>query len=159
MSPKPSPYVFDTSSLVRAWYEAYPIDVVATFWDRLHDAIGSGVVIAPDEVLRETSKRSDGLHTWLKERESDCIICIDDDMQDAVSDLLKKNPRMAMNRKGASSADVWVVALAQLRGATVISEESLHDSEKRPKIPGVCKDIGVNCANLIAFMRAQKWKI
>ena len=107
------PYVFDTSSFVRAWHEAYPIDIMHTFWDKLHDAITMGAVIAPDEVLRETSKRSDGLHKWLKERENHCIVAIDEELEDAVADLLEKTPRMAMNRKGASSADAWVVALAQ----------------------------------------------
>jgi predicted nucleic acid-binding protein len=153
------PYVFDTSSFVRAWHEAYPIDVVQTFWIRLHDAITDGVVLTPDEVLRETSKRSDELHKWLKEREDDCIVAIDDELEDAVTELLDKNPRMAMNRKGASSADAWVVALAKIRGATVISEETMTDSQKRPKIPGICKDNNLKCVNLLAFMRAQKWKI
>jgi hypothetical protein len=153
------PYVFDTSSFIRAWYEAYPIDVMHTFWDKLHDAISSGAVIAPDEVLRETSKRSDGLHKWLKEGEDHCIVEIDEELEDAVTYLLAKNPRLAMNRKGASSADAWVVALAQVRGTTVISEESMTDSQKRPKIPGVCQAVNVKCENLLAFMRAQKWRI
>lgn len=104
------------------------------------------------------AKRSDGLHKWLKEREDPCIVSIDDDLEDAISDLLEQNPRMAMNRKGASSADAWVVALAKIRGGTVISEETMTDSEKRPKIPGVCQAINVNCENLLAFMRAQRWK-
>jgi hypothetical protein len=153
------PYVFDTSSFIRAWHEAYPIDVMQTFWIRLHDAIIGGLVVAPDEVLRETSKRSDELHKWLKEREEHCIVSIDDDLEEAVVELLEKNPRMAMNRKGASAADAWVVALAKIRRGTVISEETMTDSQKRPKIPGVCKDNNVNCENLLAFMRALKWRI
>src|SRR5262245_35271353 len=120
-----NPFVFDSSSLVRAWHEAYPIDVVETFWDKLHDAMAAGIVIAPDEVLRETSKRSDDLHKWLKAREEQCIVPIDDDLEEAVADLLAQHPRMAMNRKGASSADAWVVALAQIRAGTVVSEESM----------------------------------
>lgn len=155
----PKIYCFDTSSLIRAWHEAYPIDVVETFWDLFDDAISDGVVITPDEVLGETKKRSDDLHKWLKAREEACIVAIDDDLQDAVTELLRKNPRMAMNRKGASSADAWVVALAQIRGAVVVSEETMTDSQKRPKIPGVCKSENVGCHNLLQFMRDQQWKI
>ncbi|MBV8762268.1 MAG: DUF4411 family protein [Deltaproteobacteria bacterium] len=153
------PFVFDTSSFIRAWHEAYPIDVMHTFWDLLDKAIDAGFVISPEEVLRETSKRSDELHKWLKARQDRCFVEIDEDLEEAVAELLANNERIAMNRKGASSADAWVVALAKIRTGTVISEESMTDSQKRPKIPGVCKEHNVPCVNLLAFMRAQKWRI
>jgi phenylpropionate dioxygenase-like ring-hydroxylating dioxygenase large terminal subunit len=151
-------YCFDTSSFIRAWHEAYPIDVVESFWTKLDNAIASGVVIAPDEVLRETKKRSDGLHGWLRERKQ-CFVDIDDELEEAVSELLANRPLMAQNRKGASSADAWVVALARIRRARVVSEESLTDSEKRPKIPGVCKALEIECGTLLQFMRTEGWKL
>ena len=41
----------------------------------------------------------------------------------------------------------------------VVTEETMTDSEKRPKIPGVCKTRRIECINLLEFMRRQKWKI
>jgi hypothetical protein len=158
LSAPTKPFCFDTSSFIRAWHEAYPLDVVATFWGKLEAAIDGDVVITPDEVIRETKKRSDGLHDWLKGRDK-CIVEIDEDIQDAVASLLQRYEALAKNRKGASAADPWVIATARVREAIVVSEEALTDSEKRPKIPGVCKGIGVECINLLEFMRRQGWKI
>jgi len=158
MSSRKSLYCFDTSSYIRAWHEAYPPDVVETFWERLDDAISEGIVISPDEVLQEMKKRSEDLHRWLKARDS-CIVEIDDPLQQAVTKLLAANPEMAKNRKGASSADAWVIGLAHIRGAIVVSEETIVDSEKKPKIPGVCKRENIPCMKLLEFMRTQKWKI
>jgi hypothetical protein len=151
-------YCFDTSSYIRAWHEAYPLDVVETFWKRLDKAIGDGIVISPEEVFEEMKKRSDALALWLKERDG-CRVEIDDEIQGEVLSILDTRPEMAKNRKGGSSADAWVVGLARLRKATVVSEESLTDSQKRPKIPGVCGELKVPCINLLAFMREQGWKI
>ena len=151
-------YCFDTSTFIRAWYEAYAPDVVESFWEHLGKAIKAGTIIAPDEVLRETSKRSNDLHAWLKQHEQ-CFVEIDDELQEAVSSLLQRFPLLAKNRKGASSADAWVIALAQIRNATVVSEESPLDSEKKPKIPGVCRQVDVSCTNLLEFMRSAKWKL
>lgn len=152
-------YCVDTSSYIRAWHEAYPPDVVPSFWDRMDKAMKSGRVISPEEVLREVGKRSDELHEWLHARR-DCFADIDDDLQDGVADILSANPLLAKNRKGASSADAWVIALARLRGVAVVSEETaVNHSEKRPKIPGVCGGVGVACMPLLQFMRAEKWRL
>jgi hypothetical protein len=98
-------YCFDTSTFIRAWYEAYAPDVVPSFWEHLAQAMRGGTVIAPDEVLMETSKRSDDLHAWLKQQEQ-CFVQIDDELQEAVSALLRQVPLLAKNRKGASSKSV-----------------------------------------------------
>lgn len=129
-----------------------------SFWERLSEEIEAGIIVSPVDVLLETEKRSPELHKWLKVRER-CIVEIDDDLQDAVAEIVNDHPLMAKNRKGASSADAWVVSLAHLRAAIVVSEESLADSDKRPKIPGVCKQRNIMCMNLLGFMRAERWTI
>lgn len=152
-------YCVDTSSYIRAWHEAYPPDVVPSFWDRMDKAMKNGRIISPEEVLREVGKRSDDLRAWLHARR-DCFADIDDELQDAVAEVLAATPLLAKNRKGASSADAWVIALARLRGAAVVSEESeANHSAKRPRIPGVCRGIGVACVPLLDFMRAEKWRL
>ncbi len=150
-------YSLDTSSLIRAWHEAYPIDVAPTFWDHLQKTFAAQRAMISEEVLRETSKRSSDLHAWLKQHGN--VIDLDDEQQQCCLTLLAKHPLMAKNRKGADAADPWVIALAQSTGATVVSEESLVDSEKRPKIPGICAQELLPCINLLAFMRANQWRL
>lgn len=61
-------YCIDTSSLIAAWQERYPIENFPSFWTKLDELIDDGRLIAPIEVLNEMKKRSDELHTWLKAR-------------------------------------------------------------------------------------------
>ena len=149
-------YCIDTSSLIHAWNEVYSPDVVPSFWTALEKAMQSGQVIFPDEVLREASKREEGLHKWLRDQ-SHAMVEIHE-IQDKLVDVMSQFPMIANNRKGASSADGLVIALASHRGAIVVSEESLKDSQKRPKIPGVCHDMGIDCIRLIEFMRRAGWR-
>ena len=87
------------------------------------------------------------------------MIDLDDEQQQCCLALLAKHPLMAKHGKGADAADPRVIALAQSSGATVVSEESLLDSEKRPKIPGICAPELLPCINLLAFMRANQWRL
>jgi hypothetical protein len=61
-------YCIDTSALIAAWQERYPIKNFPAFWRRIDSLIVAGNLIAPMELLRETEKRSDELHEWLSAR-------------------------------------------------------------------------------------------
>jgi hypothetical protein len=149
-------YCIDTSSLIRAWHEAYSIDVVPSFWVALEKSMQAGQVIFPDEVLREASKRDPDLHKWLRDQ-SQAIVGIDE-VQERLAEVMGRFPFIANNRKGAFSADGVVIALAAHRDAVVVSEESLTDSEKRPRIPDVCRKLDLPCIKLLEFMRRSGWK-
>ena len=58
-------YCIDTSSLIKAWQVDYPIDNFPGFWRHIEGLITADRLVAPEEVLRETKKRSDELHAWL----------------------------------------------------------------------------------------------
>lgn len=55
-------YCIDTSSLIAAWQERYPIENFPVFWKKIEDLIDSGHLVAPIDVLLETKKRSDELN-------------------------------------------------------------------------------------------------
>jgi hypothetical protein len=61
-------YCVDTSSLIAAWQERYPIENFPKFWDRMDGLIVDGRLVSPVEVFNEIKKRSDELHGWLKSR-------------------------------------------------------------------------------------------
>jgi hypothetical protein len=66
MSSAKSPLlVWDTSALIAAWNERYPIDVLPGFWDAFGDAIATGEMIAPYEVEGELGVRSKDLLAFL----------------------------------------------------------------------------------------------
>jgi hypothetical protein len=54
-------YCIDTSSLIAAWQERYPIENFPAFWTKLEALIAEERLVAPIDVLHETKKRSDEL--------------------------------------------------------------------------------------------------
>ncbi|MEQ1633977.1 MAG: DUF4411 family protein [Planctomycetota bacterium] len=148
-------YCFDSSALIHAATRAYPIEVFASFWDRFEGAVASGVVIAPDEVLVEAARKDDGLHAWCKAHR-EMFVPLTLDVQAAAMEITAAVPSLVDIKKGRGQADPFVVALARVRSATVVTEE--HAKPTAPKIPDACKLFGVTCINLLEFLRAMRWR-
>ena len=156
-------YCFDTSALIQAHNQLAPMDINKTFWDKLSDLARRGGVIAPDEVLREIKVKDDEVHAWCKNLDGCCddfFAPLLEELQDAASAILREFPRLVDDRPKKGRADPFVIALAQLRGATVVTEEqpTYSKNTKRPKIPDVCIEMGVRSINLVGFMREEEWR-
>lgn len=150
-------YVIDTSCLIRAWYEAYPIDVLPPFWDRLAQAIADGTVISTMEVYRELEKKDRAdLFKWAKQHKQ-LFHELDEGSQAAVSAILTDHPRLVMSLKGRTQADPFVIALAAVGYHTVVTEERAEGNDKRPRIPNVCAAKNIECINLLGMIRALGW--
>lgn len=152
-------YCVDTSSLIAAWQERYPIENFPKFWDRVDGLIHEKRLISPIEVFLETKKRSDELHNWLKGRKADVFLEMDEAVQTEVANLLARFPRLVGEKKLNTSADPFVIALALVRKVSVVTEEKLRGNERNPHIPDVCAAFGVECMNLLDMIRAEKWVV
>lgn len=109
------------------------------------------------EVFLETKKRSDELHSWLKDRKPEMFIEIDDDVQEQAAKVLERFPRLVGLKKQDTSADTFVIALACVRGIQLVTEEKPTGNELKPNIPDVCAFFKVECKNLLDLIRAEKW--
>ncbi|PZS35023.1 MAG: DUF4411 domain-containing protein [Pseudonocardiales bacterium] len=148
-------YCFDTSALLQCWARYYPMDVFPGLWDRLDAMIRGGELVAPDEVGREIAKQDDGLNTWVKDR-PELLIPLDDEIQRATSDVLDAFPELVKELSGRNQADPFVVALARVRGLTVVTQEK-GGSQMRPRIPMVCRQVDVECMDVVSFIRDRGW--
>lgn len=155
----PARYSIDTSSLVAAWAERYPIDVFPSFWDRLAALIAAGELVACREVLRELERRDTALHDWCRVHDGFAME-IDDPMQEHVIEIMGKYQKFVDERTGKSAGDPFVIALAMRHnpGLVVVTEEN-GGTAQRPKIPFVCQQEDVVCINLLQLIREQGWKI
>ena len=86
-------YCIDTSALIAAWQERYPIENFPPFWKYVDTLIDNGRLVAPIDVLNETEKRSDELHKWLSARK-EMFRELDDDIQIAALGVLAQFPRL-----------------------------------------------------------------
>jgi hypothetical protein len=62
-----------------------------------------------------------------------------------------------MQMKNRNRADPFVIAVAGLRGATVVTGEGSDGTADRPKIPFVCSQLRIPCIRLLDVIRAEGW--
>lgn len=151
-------YCIDTSSLIAAWQERYPIENFPPFWAKMDALIVENRLIAPIEVLNETKKRSDELHAWLNERPS-MFRELDDAIQIEAAQVLERFPRLVGERKLRTSADPFVIALANIEGLEIVTDEKPTGVASRPNIPDVCAALGMICMGMLDLIKAEKWVI
>lgn len=154
MSGRSPVYCVDTSALIAAWDERYPIDTFPALWDALAELIQAGRLIAPDEVEEELKRKSQDLLDWIAEVGSP-FVPSDQATLAGVTDILDRHERLVAAGKRASAADPFVITLARLRRATVVTEE-YGGTATKPKIPFVCSDYGVTCISLLDMLRAER---
>jgi hypothetical protein len=151
-------YSIDTSSLVAAWVERYPLRNFPGFWKALEGAIENGDLRASAEVLREAKKRDNDLHNWCK-RQRDFIVEVDDACQGHVATIMGRWPRFVDTRTGKNSGDPFVMAMALQHEPqlTVVTEEN-GGNDNRPTIPHVCTALRLRPIKLLALIQAYGWQ-
>lgn len=153
-------YSIDASAILDAWARYYPIDLFPSFWDRFEEMIKNGIGMAIELIERELSKKDDRCIKWFKSRNlHNFFYEIDNKIQNSVSTFLSNQnyQRLVEDRKGTFGADPFVIAFAQVKDLIVVTGEKPSNNLIKPKIPDVCKDIGIECINIIELMRIEKW--
>jgi len=151
-------YCVDTSSLIAAWQELYPIENFPSFWTKFDALIQNERVISPVEVFREIGKRSDELQKWLKPRNS-MFRELEQEIQIEAAQVLTKFPRLVGERKLRTSADPFVIGLARVEGLKLVTDEKATGSASRPNIPDVCIHFGVTTMSVLDLIKIEKWVI
>lgn len=148
-------YCFDTSAFVDSWRRYYPPDVFPSLWEEIADMIKSGRVFVPKEVEKELLNGNDELKDWFK-KNNGCVKPYTSEQLELVRDIVGKYPKAAdYNRPKPFHADPFVVALAKLEKAIVITYEGNNGDQHNPRIPFVCKSYGVECFNMIGFFQKE----
>ena len=135
-------YCLDTNIFIEAWSKYYSMKLCPDYWEVLDNLAKEGTVFCTQEVRTEIEKIEDDLLVWVKERPyffSD----ITDEVQQNLSIVLSKFPRLVDSTKQRSIADPWVIAHAMADGAVVVTKESETRTSRRIKIPDVCKALSV----------------
>ena len=149
-------YSIDTSAILDGWARYYSPDVFPALWDKLDELIKSGDLRATEEVLVELKKQDDAVYKWVHARQE--MFCpLDEPVQLAAMQVLGKHPRLVDNRLNRTSADPFVIALAQVNSCMLITGERPSTSLAKPKIPDVCIDLNIPWSNMLGLFRQQNW--
>lgn len=124
----------------------------------MEQAAQAGQIWIMDEVVTELKRKDDGVYQWVKGRDT-IIVPIDEDIQKHLVGVMKLYPRLVDTKRNRSGCDPWVIALAKARSLSVVTAEKASGSLIKPKIPDVCKDMGIPCVEVIEFYRKQGWRL
>jgi hypothetical protein len=151
-------FSLDTSSLIAAWLERYPIDNFPRFWDELSQSTAKGDVVASAEVMREIKKKDNDLHKWCR-LQTKLSVEVDGACQTHVQRIMKDYPKFVDTRTGKNSADPFVISLALVHNPTltVVTEEN-GGSADRPAIPYVCRALSITPINLLQLIQVYAWR-
>jgi hypothetical protein len=116
-------------------------------WQKLEAMVADETLIASSEVLVELKRKDDEVYKWCK-RQARMFVALDEEIQKEVKKILAAHQRLIDTRNGRSGADPFVIALAKIRNAAVLTDEKPSNSVDRPKIPDVCKALGIECCRL-----------
>jgi Domain of unknown function (DUF4411) len=148
------PYCVDTSAWLDGWRRHYSPDVFPSLWQRIQDQITAGSIFSSEEVYVELAKKDDDLHKWIQSHK-EMLIPPSEPIQQKVTALLTKYPRLVDTLKGRSQADPFVIATASEMKATVVTGEAFG-TQDRPRIPFVCQTEGIRCVNFLDMIRELK---
>jgi len=161
---EPPRYCIDTNVIVSFLKgtddEHYGADVFAPQWAVIERLILSGVIVAPRRVEGELAKwvkTVPAMGQWLKARPHMFRDVVTEAQLLSAKRIVGAYPAYGetMNYLG----DLEVMTLAEALGLAVITLESKSPgsvSKKRPKIPNVCKEFGIDCLSVTGFLRRER---
>ena len=149
----------DSSSLVMASGVLYPMDNFPALWTKIEDLIRSDRLKMSEPVYDE-AMRGEVLRNWCREKELKPFLLsrVDESVQNAFRRIQSDYPNLMHVETGKSLADPWVIALAmEYRRGVVVTEEQPTGNLRGPRIPDVCKDLGIECISIAGLVSRENW--
>lgn len=122
----------------------------------MEELILTGDLRASRFVLEELERGEDDLYEWA-EKQPNLFVGPDEEEQQRARAILAAHPGLIREGEDRVNADPFVIALAEVRGMTVVAEEVWSGNPNRPKIPNVCNARGVRCVKLLGLMDELEW--
>jgi hypothetical protein len=155
-------YSVDTNVFMDWQFRYYPTDIFPSLLARMDTLVRENRLLSPmlvDEELRKVGTPE--LISWADAHPS----VWQPNAEVLPSALLIENrfPGLLDLKSEFDEADAFVIGLAQLRNATVVTQETSAAEKRRPPrpmyIPDVCRELGVPCVSLQGLMRREGWKL
>ena len=151
-------YCVDTSALIDGLERYYPEEHFPALWERVDELVAAGRFFISEEVWEEVKQKDERAQEWVQPRLADLVVRTDQAVVTATQQVLRGHELLVKNMKGRNRADPFVIAVAQIRGAIVVTGEGSDGTANRPKIPYVCNQLGLTCIRFLDVVRAEGWR-
>lgn len=152
-------YSFDTSSLIMASAVLYPMENFPSLWAKIEELIRSDR-LKMSELAFDEAMRGAVLRDWCSEKDLNPFLLskTDESMENEFQTIQSKYPELVNVERGTSLADPWVIALAmQFEQGIVVTEERPAGNLEHPKIPDVCRDMGIEWLTIAGLVKRENW--
>jgi predicted nucleic acid-binding protein len=161
-------YCIDTNALIHSWQFWYARQTHPTLWNAVERLGASGRLKMPEQVLDELGEKEDDLYTWCRNREEALVAEATNETEEAYRTLVNRYPEMTGTLGvGADYADLYVVAVAAVNDATVVTNEDRgferHPTMRRQRsrsnyeITNVCHDESIPFIRAYGLVRREGW--
>ena len=157
-------YLVDSDIFITAKNLYYSFDICPGFWKSVLYHHREGKVFSVDRVRSEllAGYKTENLVRWVRDEvPEEFFVQVDtDEVERAYTNIMmwvQCYPKYfdQAKTKFAAGADGWLVAYAQVNGATVVTnEQSALKSKREVKLPDVCNQFKVRCDNTFAMLGA-----
>ena len=159
----PSIYSLDTSFFMDWQARFYPVDVFQSFEQKVEELIAAKRCLAVALVQEEIDAvGTPDLRSWAKKHRG-LFVPMSPEVQKTGAAIEARYPDLMDPKSPYQSADAYVIALAQLNGGVVVSQETSASQKRNPKrdyfIPDVCRELGVHCVDLLGMTRRERWTL
>ena len=151
-------YCVDTSALIDGLERYYPEQHFPGLWGKIDVLIADGRFRISEEVWEELQQKDEPAKQWAQSRLDILMIPTDQEVIVATQRVLRDYELLVKNMKGRNRADPFVIGLAQVLDAIVVTGEGGDGNAKRPKIPYVCTQLGVECIRFVDVVRSEGWR-
>lgn len=150
-------YSIDTSALLDGMKRHYPPSTFKGLWTEMETLAEARRLLASEEVYDEVKVHDDEVKAWIEARSSSLVVPTDGKIAAEVTAILAVHPKLVMNMRGRNRADPFVIAVAKLRGAIVVTGEGSDGTIDRPKIPFICQRLSIPCIKFLELIQAEGW--
>lgn len=153
------PYLLDSNRFIQAHQSWYGLDFCPGFWAWLEQQNAIGQVFSIDKVRDELFEFDDELKAWAQRQGDGFFLPVDVAAQNYYSKIatwVQSSSVFAQHHivSFLSKADPWLIAHAAAHGYIVVTGEKRVDPKStKVKIPNVCEQFGVSCADLVDVIR------
>jgi Domain of unknown function (DUF4411) len=152
------PYSVDTSSLIDGLERNYPEARFPSLWEKVEELIAAKRFLLSEEVWEEAQVKDAATRDWCSRHKKDeMVVPTDAAVTRAVQAVHAVNNRLVMNLKGRNRADPFVIAVASLYGAVVVTGEASSGTAERPRIPYVCGLMRIDCIRFLDLIKRENW--
>jgi hypothetical protein len=144
-------YSLDSDAIINAWRD-YPIQNFPKVLDWVEQLGKGGVGGMSEVVFRELARGGDECYDWFSHRKKIFVHPNTEKVQEEVGRLVNLYKNFGLIT-GKNEGDPYVVALAKVNAAVVVTNESPSNNMNGPKIPDVCR---VEEIKVIKFVQMLK---